>query len=404
MQRRLAAILVTDVVGYSRLMCQDETGTLARLQDHFVNCLMPLIANFQGRVIRVIGDATMIEFASVVDAVQCAVAFQRGMADRNKGVAPARRIDFRIGINCGDVIVQRDGDLHGTSVNIAARLEALAETGGIAISEKVHDELGNKLALNYDYIGERQLKNIDVPVPVYNVRLGSSVALAAPRNAWPRQWRDWRFGAAIVAFLFIAGGEAVQTYLRAPSVEAGPNSRAPADLAAEANPSIAVLPFKDLTHDREMKRLADGLTDNIVTALTRIEVLDVVAQHAPSSGFRGTTQPHRVGVELPAARYVLRGSLQQTGDNVRVTAQLVDTASGRYQWAARYDYGVVGSFDEIADGIATAIRRNIASTAASSRDPVEPLQEEIEAFKLRLGVPDGSHRSKATARDRYDAG
>src|SRR5271156_364017 len=237
-ERRLAAILAADVAGYSRLMGQDEAGTLARLKEHRRGLIDPKISEHKGRIVKTTGDGILIEFPSVVEAVACAVAVQRGMAERNAGTPEGQRIVFRVGVNLGDVIVE-DGDIHGDGVNVAARLEALAEPGGVCVSGTVRDHIGDRLDLAFNDMGDQSLKNIARPVRVYRVRLGGTEGRTA-----------------------------------AVSVESRPV------LALPDKPSIAVLPFANMSGDPEQEYFADGMVEEIITALSRIRWLFVIARNS----------------------------------------------------------------------------------------------------------------------------
>jgi len=299
MERRLAAILAADVVGYTRLMGEDETGTLAALKAHRKEFIEPKIADHRGRLIKLMGDGALVEFSSVIDALACAAELQSGMAERNRRMADGPRITFRIGINLGDVIVEGD-DLYGDGVNVAARLEGLAEPGGICISAKVYDEVKNKLALTYEDLGEREVKNVADPIRVY---------LIVPQR----------------------GGEAAQ-----PEPEM--------DLTLPEKPSIAVLPFDNMSGDPEQDFLADGITEDLITALSKIRWFFVIARNSTYTYKGKAVEVKQVAKEL-GVRYVLEGSVRKAGSRVRVTAQLIDASNGRHVWAERYD----GQFEDIFD-------------------------------------------------------
>lgn len=288
-QRRLAAILAADVAGYSRLMEQDEAGTLAALKERRKGILQPVVAAHQGRVIKVMGDGVLIEFASAVDAVQCAEELQKCMAGANEALAEYQRIQLRVGINLGDVIVE-GGDLYGDGVNIAARLQELAEPGGICISGKVHDEVRRKLPLKFTDTGEQVIKNITDPIRVYRI-----------------------------------GGE------RLPSAPL--DDRLP---AAGSKPSIAVLPFTNMSGDPDQQYFSDGITEDITTELSRFREFVVIARHS-SFRFRDcAADVRRVGQEL-GVRYLVEGSVRRAGESIRITAQLIDAADDVHLWAERYD-------------------------------------------------------------------
>jgi adenylate cyclase len=318
-ERRLAAILAADVAGYSRLMGRDEAGTLNRLRTHRRELIDPEIAEHKGRIVKTTGDGLLVEFPSVVEAVACAVAVQRGIYERNVSVAEDR-IEFRIGINLGDVIVE-DGDIHGDGVNVAARLEALAEPAGICISGTVRDHIGDRLDLAFDDMGEQALKNIARPVRVYQVRLTTA--------------------------------ERVST--------AAPSEVAPV-LALPDKPSIAVLPFENMSSDPEQEFFADGIAEDIITALSRYPSLFVIARNSSFTYKGRAVDVKQVGREL-GVRYVLEGSLRKSGNRIRVTAQLVEAGTGNHVWAERYDRDLADIFavqDEITQAVTIAIAPAIA--------------------------------------------
>src|SRR6516162_7681025 len=288
--RRLAAILAADVAGYSRLMGVDEEGTLERLKALRREVVDPKIAEHYGRIVKTTGDGVLVEFASVVDAVRCAVAVQQAMLERNTEVVADNRIELRIGINLGDVIVEGD-DLYGDGVNIAARIEALAEPGGVFVSNTVHDHVRDRLPLAFEDLGEQQVKNIARPVRVYRVR--------------------------------DVGGAANS-----------PSAFQPA-LPLPDKPSIAVLPFQNISGDPEQEYFADGMVEEIITALSRIRWLFVIARSSSFAFKDQAIDVKRVGREL-GVRYVLEGSVRKAGGRVRITAQLIDAGTGAHLWADRF--------------------------------------------------------------------
>ncbi len=278
-QRRLSAVLAADMVGYSRQMGADEAGTLAALKSLRADLIDKKIADHHGRIVKVTGDGMLVEFSSVVNAVACAVEIQRAMRSRNLEVKPDNCIEFRIGINLGDVIVE-DDDLYGDGVNLAVRIEGIAERGGIAVSGSVRDHVGNRLDLNFEDRGEQQLKNIDKPTRVYNVVL-----------------------------------EPETTRLTA---------------AEEKRPSIAVLPFTNMSGDPEQEYFSDGITEDIITDLSKVSGLSVIARHSAFSYKGKTLNVQQVGRELAVA-FVVEGSVRKAGTRVRVTGQLVSCNDGRHR-------------------------------------------------------------------------
>jgi len=301
-QRRLAAILAADVVGYSRLMDEDEACTFSRLLDFRREVFEPKARQFNGRIFKTTGDGALVEFQSAVDAVNGAIDVQRAMVERNDGVPQSRRISLRIGISLGDVMVE-GGDLYGNGVNIAARMEGLADAGGICVSGNVYEHVRGAVGHVFDDLGERPVKNIDRPVRCYRVRIE-------------------RPGEAILS-------EATATILR--------------------QPAIAVLPFTNMSGDREQDYFADGLTEDIITALTTWRSFPVIARNSTFT-FKGrAVKVQDVAREL-GARYVVEGSVRKSGQRVRVTAQLIDAETGHHAWAERYDRDIEDIFalqDEI---------------------------------------------------------
>ncbi|MGO4441032.1 adenylate/guanylate cyclase domain-containing protein [Rhizobium sp. RAF56] len=324
MERRLAAILVADVVGYSRLMEKDEVGTFERWAIYRKELFEPEIAKHQGRIFKLVGDALLAEFASVVDAVECAVALQGAMGERNSGFAKDRRIDVRIGINLGDVIVEGE-DRHGDGVNIAARLQELAEPGGIAVSRTVVNHVRNKLEQRFDPLGVQRVKNITEPIGVYRWVAG------APAQKQNVAWRFLRMGgqrtrliAAGAIFLLLAAGGATYGYLHT-------RTRQPMHRL-----SIVVLPFSNLSNDPEQDYFADAVTNDLTTDLSRIEDSFVIAPNTARSYAGKNLKAKQIGSELNV-RYILDGSLRRTGNQIRINAQLTDTETETTVWSDRFD-------------------------------------------------------------------
>ena len=328
--RRLAAILAADVAGYSRLIGADEGGTLERLRALRRQLLDPKIAEHRGRLVKTTGDGLLIEFGSVVDALRCAVDVQREMTGRNTGMPPDNRIEFRIGINMGDIVVD-DGDIFGDGVNVAARLEALAEPCGICVSARVQEDAAGKLDLVFEDIGEQQLKNIVRPVRVYRV-----VTEACPETL-----------------------------------------RSGADPPLPDKPSIAVLPFANMSGDPEQEYFADGMVEEIITALSRIRWLFVIARNSSFTYKGQAIDVKQVGREL-GVRYVLEGSVRKAGGRVRITAQLIDALTGTHLWADRFDGSLEDVFDlqdKVASSVAGVIEPALqaAETARSAARPTNDL-------------------------------
>ena len=325
-ERRLTAILVADVVGYSRLMEVDEAGTLQAVKQHRGDIIEPAIATNRGRLVKLMGDGILAEFPSVVDAVNCATEIQIQSAARNAEVAPDRRIELRIGINLGDVIVDSE-DIYGEGVNVAARLEGLAEPGGICLSGTVHDAIGNKLSLRCEFIGEQQVKNLAKPLRVYRVLGRQGGSNLAPQATVPRSTTTFR-----------------------PASE----------------PTLAVKPFELLGGDPEGKDLAHSLTNGILTALTRMPGLTLVQDESPSLQLTKRMSAEDLGQRF-AVRFLLKGHVGKAGPRIRVTAGLLEVSTGRFLWADKFDreLGDFGDFfaiqDEITEEIATALDIKLVS-------------------------------------------
>jgi TolB-like protein/class 3 adenylate cyclase/Tfp pilus assembly protein PilF len=345
MERRLSAILAADVVGYSRLMEQDEAGTFERLRAHRKELFEPEIERHHGRVFKLMGDGLLAEFSSVVDAVECAVVLQRSMAERNDGVAEERRIDVRMGVNLGDVIVEGD-DRHGEGVVIAARLEQLAEPGGIAVARTVVEHVAHKLSLRFDSIGDHSMKNIAEPVAVYRVAINAvpRQRVVKPRRILNQPWRRTIGATAAVAIAVAA------------VLWAGYARQQATGLPLPEKPSIAVLPFNDLSSDPKWQRLADAVTEDVITNLSQSRDLFVIARNS-TDVYKGKAVDVRdVGHDL-GVKYVLEGSVDVSGDKIHITAQLIEAASRNHAWSQRYD-GAIGDVADMQDDVT----RKIAGT------------------------------------------
>jgi TolB-like protein len=340
--RRLAAILAADVAGYSRLMGADEEGTLERLKALRREFLDPKMGEHHGRIVKTTGDGLLVEFASVVDAVHCAVEVQQAMPERNAGLGADRRIELRIGINLGDVIVEGD-DLYGDGVNIAARIEALADAGGVFVSNTVHDHVRDRLLFTFEDLGEQQVKNIARPVRVY--RVGD-----ARRSA------------------------------------SAPSSPV---LPLPDKPSITVLPFANMSGDHEQEYFADGMVEEIITALSRIRWLFVIARNSSFTYKGRAVDVKQVGREL-GVRYVLEGSVRKGGNRVRITAQLIDAINGAHLWADRFDGSLEDVFelqDKVAISVAGIIEPTLRQSEIDRARRKRP--DSLDAYDLYLrALPD----------------
>jgi adenylate cyclase len=332
--RKLAAILSADAVGYSRLMQADEPATVETLNAYRA-AMRRVIERHKGRVVNAPGDALLAEFASVVEAVAAGVEIQQDLEGRNMELAPERRMHFRIGVNLGDVIEQDDGTIYGDGVNIAARMESLAESGGVCVSSSVFDAVEGKLALGFDFLGEQQVKNIAKPVRVYRVRTEKRAEKTPVKAARLRKWL-WPAVGTIVLLGAITGvGLWRYGYL---------SQETPEDpiLALPKGPSLAVLPFTNLSGDPSQDYFSDGLTEQIITALARYRGLYVVARNSTFQYKGQSVDVRKVGREL-GARYVLEGSVRRSVKTLRVTAQLLDARSGAHLWAETYDRALTGA-------------------------------------------------------------
>jgi adenylate cyclase len=316
--RRLAAILAADVAGYSRLMAADESGTLVRLRTLRAEVIQPKVSQFHGRVVGSAGDSLLIEFVSVVNAVRCAVEVQEGLADRNAKLPKEKRMEFRMGVNLGDVIAEGD-TIHGDGVNIAARLEKLAEPGGVCIGRNVYEQVKGKLSYTYTDLGERLVHNIPEPVQAYRVTLSEPIADT--------------------------------------SSEFSSNDALP----LPDKPSIAILPFENMSRDTEQDFFSDGITEDIITALSKLRWFFVIARNS-TFGYRGKAPDVRQVARDLGVRYILEGSVRKAGNRLRITSQLIDATTGAHVWAERYDRGVADIFaiqDEITENVVASIESQV---------------------------------------------
>lgn len=368
--RKLAAILYADVAGYSRLTGEDEEGTHRRLSE-YLDIISSTIEQHQGRVIHYAGDAVLADFGTVTKAVTCATTIQREITSRNQELRDERKVQFRIGVNLGEVIVDRD-DIYGEGVNVAARLEALAEPGGICISESVRSAIGNKLDLDYDDIGEPRLKNIARPVRAYQVRLrAEGRPTPGPKRAKQKfgTWLEVGLLLAMVAALTAAG----LAYLRPwePEVISGAIERDVPPLSKK--PSIAVLPFSNLSDDPSQEYFADGITEDLTTDLSKISALFVIARNSAFTYKGKAVKPQQVAKEL-GVRYVLEGSARRVGNQVRINAQLIDAATGGHLWAERYD-GSIDNIFALQDQVTAKIVAALAVTMTSNEKLAQARRE-----------------------------
>jgi adenylate cyclase len=341
--RRLAAIFAGDIAGYSRLMGVDEEGTLRQLKAHRKELVDPKITEHRGRIVKTTGDGVLVEFVSVVDAVRCAVEIQRGMAERNAEVPAERRIELRIGINVGDIISDAN-DIYGDGVNVAARLEALAQPGGILVSRNVYDQVRDKLSFGFEDLGEQNVKNISRPIGIHRIQLDT------------------------------VGGGVVKG--RAPDTKM--------ETLESTRPTLAVLPFTNLSGEREQEYFADGIAEDMITALSRFRWFHVVARNS-SFTYKGRAVDVRaVGREL-GVRYVLEGSVRKGGNRLRITAQLIEAATGNHLWAEKYDGALEDVFDlqdRITEGVVGAIEPSLRRAEIERARRKRP--DSLDAYDLYL--------------------
>jgi adenylate cyclase len=355
MERRLAAILAADIAGYSALMGADEARTVRDLKGHQA-IVLPMIGEFAGRIIDTAGDGILAEFASVVNAVKCALAIQSTMAERNAAIEPQHRMQFRVGINIGDVVYD-EVRIYGDGINIAARLESIAEPGGICISSKVYEEVNGRVELACDDIGEQQLKNIARPVHVYRIRLDGALPVVGSAPALPDK------------------------------------------------PSIAVLPFQNMSGDAEQEYFADGITEDLITDLSKISSLFVIARNS-SFAYKGrSVKVQEIGRDL-GVRFVLEGGVRKAGNRVRITAQLIDADSGGHLWAERFDRDLTDIFstqDEVVEKIVGALA--ITLTPGEEQRLRRRGTENVEAYETWLRAREllggGTRESVVQARAMY---
>ena len=361
--RKLAAILAADVVGFSRLAGADEDRTLARLRALRSDLIDPTIAVHHGRIVKRTGDGAIVEFRSVVDAVRCAIEVQHGMVERNAGLPPERRIEFRIGIHLGDVVEESDGDLMGDGVNIAARLEGVAEPGAICLSEDAYRQVRARLDLQVSDLGAKQLKNIIEPMRVFALQVGAAAESGLGAGVKPK-----------------------------PESEAATRPRAESD-----KPSIAVLPFANMSADPEQEYFADGISEDIITALSKLPQLFVIARNSAFT-FKGKNVLVPEVAKTLGVRYVLEGSVRKSGSRARITAQLIDAASGGHLWAERFDRELADIFavqDEVTAKIVAELAVNL--TPRERRSLAAERTDNLEAYECFLRGREAFFRSTRDA-------
>ena len=337
-ERRLAAVLAADVVGYSRLMGRDEEGTLARLKAVRKALVDPSIAEHRGRIVKTTGDGMLVEFASAVDAARSAIEVQRGMTEQNDGASQDKRIQFRIGIHVGDIIID-DNDIFGDGVNIAARLENIAEPGGICMSDDAYRQIRGKVDMAFEDMGSQTLKNIAEPMRVWRMRISGEAAPVSRQSSAP----------------------------------VGPHQFPP----FLGKPSVAVLPFQNMSGDPEQEYFADGIAEDVLTTLSKIQELMVIARNS-SFAFKGQTRDIREIGRILGARYLLEGSVRKIGNRVRLTAQLIDGLDGSHLWADRFDGGLDDVFD---------LQDRITQDIVAALEVRLTLGEQVRVWRKRSGSP-----------------
>ncbi len=382
MERRLAAILAADVVGYSRLIRGDEAGVLAELKNHREQLIEPKVAAYRGRIVKLMGDGLLIEFPSAVEAVRCAVEIQQMIGQLNVDIPEEKRIAYRVGINIGDIVVERH-DIFGDGVNLAARLEGLAEPNGICLARNVFNEVKDKLDLTIEDMGEHDVKNIDEPLAVYRVVLDDkAAALSTPAARRSARQRDRRWIVASAVGFALAIGGVLWWQPWEPNVE-------PAQVEKVVQPlpeklSIAVLPFENMSADPEQEYLADGMTEDLITDLARISGLLVIARNS-TFVYKGRSVDVREVAEQLNVHFVVEGSVRKAGGRIRINAQLIDAETGTHVWADRYDRELTDVFDlqdEVRGRIVAALQ--VKLTPAEEERLANHLTDNPEAYDAYL--------------------
>jgi len=407
-KRKLAAILSADVEGYSRLMDDDEEATVRTLTS-YRTAITDLVQQYRGRIIDTPGDNILADFTSVVDAVNCAVEIQRELAERNAALPDNRKMQFRIGVNLGDVI-DEDGRIYGDGVNIAARVESLAEAGGICISGRAHDQVENKLGLEYEDLGKHEVKNISRPIQVYRVLSYPGAAahrVVQAKESLGRKWRKIGLSAAAIVIVAVALG-IWQFYLRQPAVEPALVEKMAYPLPEK--PSIAVLPFDNMSGDPNQDYFCDGLTENMITALSKTPKMFVIARNSTFTYKGKAVKVNQIAEEL-GVQYVLEGSVRKEGDRVRITAQLIDALTGHHLWAEKYDRELKEIFslqDELTKKIISSLQVKLtegeqAYVYAKGTDNLEAYLKAMKANWLNLnGTKDGVLKALDLAEEAID--
>ncbi len=387
LKRKLVAVIAADVAGYTRLMGADEDATMVAWWSHRKELIDPTIAEYEGRIVKHTGDGFLAEFHSVLDAVRCAVAMQSEMARRNADVPEDRRMRFRMGVNLCD-IMSDDEDIYGDGVNLAARLESLAEPGGVSISSAVHEQVRGKLDFSWEDLGEQKVKNVAEPVRAY--RMNPQTGAAPARIALGRR-KVWAVAGIAAALAVVAVAAAWYLYPRPSPPAADVHATEMAALAPPDQPSIAVLPFDNISGDPEQDYFSDGITEDLITDLSQVSGLFVIARNSVFTYKGKPVKVQQVGREL-GVQYVLEGSVRKSGNRIRINAQLVDASTGRHLWAARYDRELTEVFalqDEVTAKIVSALavtltvgeRRRLSRAAAASPEAYDALLRGLELYR-----------------------
>ena len=376
--RKLTAIVSADVVGYSRLMGVDEQGTLETMRAHRSEFIDPAIEQYGGHIFKTTGDGLLIEFPSAVNAVQCSVDIQREMANCDTSIPEDQRIVYRVGINLGDVI-HEDGDIFGDGVNVAARIEALAEPGGVYVSGSIHEQISGKTNLDFEDLGKHDLKNIAQSVRVYRVILDPSLVIAGKLGT-----SKYGFLPKIALSTLVIVCVALVVWYRpwVPSIDASPiDTAAPIDAS---KPSIAVLPFINMSGDQEQEYFADGMTEDLITDLSKVSGLTIISRTS-TFVYKGKSEDVRAVAKALGVQYVVEGSVRKIGKKIRLTAQLIEAKTGKHLWAERYDRNFDDVFavqDEVRGKIVSILA--IKLTSGEEKRLARPLTRSAKAYDLYL--------------------
>lgn len=382
-QRRLAAILAADVVGYSRLMGRDEEGTLAALTGHLTELIEPCIADHNGRVVKTTGDGLLVEFASIVDATRCAIAFQTGMRARNAVVAADKRIEFRIGLNIGDMIVQA-GDVFGDGVNVAARIEGIAAPNGISLSEDAFRQVEGRIKAGFVDAGLQHLKNIDRPIRVYHVQGDGGARTVTPIGVRLKRWRRPALAAVAVLAALVLAKQLGVLPIRGPATDPETVSLDGSRSPLPDRPSVAVLPFRNMSDDKTQDYFSEGIADDIITDLSKISGLFVIARNSSFAYADSRKSLDEIAKEL-GVKHVLQGSVRRFQGRIRLNVQLVNATTKSAVWAERYDR-LLNDVFAVQDEITAAIVKALAVTlnTVDQNKATKSIPNSLEAFDAVL--------------------